>query len=295
MTEPNATRDIPIPFGPESLPSPWKTDDLVRFSLARGTRVFEFREHAWTMSKTRFCVPLAWWLPLPIEHIGWPSYAALGFQSAVSEPSRANARITLLGVSGLSSYGPHMLSKTRRWEVRRSLANLDVRILNDEGLLVDQGWDVLSAAAARSKQWTPPDKTSYQNLIRASFASARPLVVAVVHAGKLQAYAVSFAYHGVAFLSDVVVPPAARTTGAGAALYWIHLSMWAQASGVDQFTLGRTIREKPTLDDFKKSMGSREHAVPVVSRMREPVKSYLRRSRPLTYERLYGVPLEVQS
>jgi hypothetical protein len=121
MTEPNATRDIPIPFGPESLPSPWETDDLVRFSVARGTRVFEFREHAWTMSKTRFCVPLAWWLPLPIKHIGWPSNAALGFQSVVSEPSRANAHITLLGVSGLSSYGPHMLSKRSDNGVCRSV------------------------------------------------------------------------------------------------------------------------------------------------------------------------------
>ncbi|CAB4965246.1 unannotated protein [freshwater metagenome] len=209
----------------------------------------------------------------------------------VDDPSSATATTDFLIVPSLSEYGPARIAKSRRGEVHEGVRENDFAILHEPGLLLAQGWGALSAAAKKTGQLAPRDEEAYRAEWTTVYSGSPPLVIAATQRGRLLGYVVSYGVSGHAAIEEVVIAPWARQHAVGAALYWIHLRMWASTPGIGYASLGRRFPERESLDYFKTSMGAEVTSLPVVGAMRAPARAFLRVRRPHAHSRLVGAPV----
>jgi len=287
--EPRGPQELGFPLLSDQILRLWTLEDLTRFQVNCGRQLRQADGVLWAVSNSRFWVPLMTFDPIPGKGVHWPSHTALGFQAIVSEPERATGWVQYLLVPDLPTYGVARIGKVRRREIRRAAEHFEFRVLDTPEILMAQGWRTLSEAASRSGQSTPGSEAVYRGQWEAIYNHEPPLVIAALREGVLHAYMVSYAAGGHVSFEQLAMDASARAHKAGAALYWLHLSLWSSVPGVEFASFGRPYPERDSIDFFKKSMGAQIAILPVVGRMRAPVRWFLKRQRPHAYERLVGM------
>jgi len=190
-------------------------------------------------------------------------------------------------IRDLTSYGADRLDAERRRAIRRALEHFHFRILTDPGLLLQHGWTLSTSAAQRTGFLPAESESEYRAHIEEQFECRRPLVVAAFDdSERLVGYFLSHAVESDVSLDELVTANWVRGISVASALYWLSLRMWAAAPGTDTAWLGAPFPPREGIDHIKRSMGAMRVDVPMITRQRWPVRTYLRVARPDSHSRL---------
>lgn len=269
--------DIPgWPAPPAIRPVPEST--AATYWVSAGARVRPAWGRWWIVTRGMW-MPVAFLEPLAAGPSGFPSRRAVAFQASVARPSEATGTKPYSIFTDLPEYGPRSMTRYRRRDTRRALREFRYSVLREPGLLLAQGWPVVTEAALHSGSWTPADRPAYERYIDSLFRAATPpLIVTAVQNGRLAGYLTSYAVGDTAYLNDLYIAPWARTRNAGAGLYWLTLAAWRTVPGVTRASAGRLFDGH--VHEHKSSLGAGVVLVPVLAKIRRPVAAVLRRVRP---------------
>lgn len=276
--DPPRTR-IPVP---DSRFDVFAEEQLTAYLRTQGIRVVESRGHLWRNAAAPSPIarqdwtPLHRFVPLTRDEARFPLRSALAYRCLAAEP--VPTTFPYVVVRDIPNYDERRMTKDHARHVRRALERFEFVWLDSPDLLLEQGWQVASAAAAESGMVIARHEGEYRKQTIAMF-DAPPIVIAGLSEGRLAGYVTTYATGAEAVFEKIYIAPEFRKEGVGRGLYWNVLAGWAQTPGVQNVWTGGTLPQRG-VDRFKVSMGAVLEEVPVHAGMRAPLAMALRRLRP---------------
>lgn len=268
-------------------------DEAAAWFAAQGAHARSHLGHWWVRRPKHLGGAAGYWAPvglidaLPADRISSPSGRAIGYRAVVAEPSAATGMTAWNIIDALPEYGARRLQRDRARRVRNALARLEFQLLADDPEpLLRGGFAAARATAQRSGKPIPDSERTFRREVLDRYAADPQLIVGAFADGQLVAYALSHAVGRTAHFTDVVALDAGRRLGASDGLYWCTLRTWATTPGITRANLGMRLAERPGIEPYKDTFGSRVVPLPVVGDMRWPLGPMLRRWRPATAQRL---------
>lgn len=274
-------------------PASMTTTQAARWLTAQGATVREAHGIHWARKPAAwggsrgFWLPVAELSPVAAEQVQMPRTVALGCRAVVRDPLEATGSMPMWFIEDLADFNEGELSKVQRRTIRVGSTRAEIAKLEEPTLLLEQGWPIVQAASQRrsGKLLAWAGKQEFQRSVVSDFAAGGTLVITATVGESLVGFCRSHAIDSVAYFTHLYLSEQGRSLAVGAALEWAMIRSWQRAPVVESLSFGPQTPELTGLSDHKLSMGIPRVDMPVVTRMRRPVATFLKRRRPETYFR----------
>ncbi len=268
-------------------------EQATRWFRDLGYSLGDFGGHAWkvsswTKSGRGFWMPINEVQPLSPREIGRPKLDALAYWAVVDNPDEAQSMIPFIFFDHVKNYDASRLSEEHRRNVRLALNRFEYVQLESPDLLLNQGWDVSSRAAAQSGASLEPDRERFEANLRKRFTADPQLIVAARSGGNLAGYMCAHVIDGTAHVTRIMLNPEFRKQQVGSGLYWATLRHLGKSLNVHRVNVGLSYPDVFGVELFKYAMGATIVDLPVRSWALPPLAWRLRRTNPWAYVRIGG-------
>ena len=287
-------RQKPLPcFDHVVAPPSMSTMQAARWLTAQGATVTQAHGVYWARKPAAwggspgFWLPVAELSPLAAEQVQMPRTVALGCRALVREPREATGSMPMWFIADLAGFGEDALSKFRRRLIRRGASRAEIATPQTPTLLLEQGWQVVREATERrpGTVLTRASERRFRRSVITDFAAGGTLVITATVGGSLVGFCRSHAIESVAYSTHLYLSEQGRSLNVGSAMKWATIRAWQRAPVVESLSFGPQTPELHGVSEHKARMGIPSVDLPVVTRMRRPVATFLERRRPDTYFR----------
>ena len=257
---------------------------------SQGKNVILHKGRYWKESIVGFYEPLHYLARLTSEQatslsvLNWGSRASLCEEDA----TEANGSIPIHLLSDIAGYDENSLPQKRRTDLRKCLKLVKFVQLIGPALLQEQGYEVLCSSLARTGHKKPPSKQEYLASLDGFTTDKNRLVLAALIDGKLGGYIDGLAIEGSAYMISGYYVTEALNTSMVTGFNFEFVQICRRSGGIQEVSDGLHLRERPTLDQAKSSIGFPVKYVPAKVYMNPIVKPLIRRAFPHKYYRLTG-------
>jgi hypothetical protein len=231
-------------------------DALAEWRDGRGERVVERAGRYWRMSRPAFWEPVHWLARLSADEARRPA-PCLGFRAVLrgEEASAANGALAAHVLEPVAEWGPHLLSRNRRYRLRKATRRVELVELTDAALLEQQGHDVIVSSLARTGTARPPSPEEYRRSL-ARDGVGRPLTfLAGLLDGRLAAYLGGWAVGETAYFQRLHIRTDALATQVGTALVFAFVEACKRSGEVSAVVNGLHTPENQGLSAYKEAIG----------------------------------------
>jgi hypothetical protein len=264
-------------------------EELAAWRLARGERVVERHGRHWRMSRPGFWEPLHWLARIPAEEAQRPG-ACLGFRATLRDEDATSANATLSAhvLAHVADWGPHLLSKNRRYRLRKATSSVEVVELTSSGLLEEQGHDVIVSSLARTGAGAAPSRQTYVSGLARDDVGGRLTFLAGLVDGRLTGYIGGWAVEGTAYFQRLHIRTEALASQVGTALVFAFVEACQRGGDVHEVVNGLHSPEDEGLTAYKERIGFPVRRFPARVWLVPGALPALRRLRPHAAYRLTG-------
>lgn len=259
---------------------------------AEGVRVLEHAGHYWEqVGAPGFFQPVHLLARLTKAQATSPTPLSWGFRAALlpEAAGAANGSAPVVRLPDLESYDFNNLSSNRRNKLRKCQRLVKIVRLTGPELLLEQGYEVVVDALARTGHKALPSREKYVTRVKRYFEGDHWCVLAGLVDGRLGGYADGYAVDGVAYGHEAYYATWALPANISTGLVFEFTQICRRIKGIQMMVNGLHARETPQLSQFKEDMGFVVEHVPIKWDMNVLAREFLRRRRPHAYYRLTGL------
>jgi Acetyltransferase (GNAT) domain len=230
--------------------------ELAAWRLDRGERVIERNGGHWRMSRPGFWEPVHWLARMPSSAARRPA-ACLGFRATLREEdaAAANAALSAHVLAPVADWGPHLLSKNRRYRLRKATRTVELVELTSPALLEEQGHDVLASSLERTGAGRVPSHSRYVAGLARDDVGGRLTFLAGLQDGRLAGYLGGWAVEGTAYFQRLHIRTDALASQVGTALVFAFVEACARGGEIHEVVNGLHSPEDAGLTDYKERIG----------------------------------------
>jgi hypothetical protein len=262
---------------------------LASWRIERGERVVERSGRYWRMSRPGFWEPVHWLARLRSDEARRPA-PCLGFRSVLrdEDAQAATGALPAHVLEPVATWGTQLLSKNRRYRLRKARRLVELVELTDAALLEEQGYDVVRSSLARTGAAEPPSREEYARSL-AREGVGRPLTFfAGLSEGRLAGYLGGWAVDGTGYFQRLHIRTEALATQVGTALVFAFVEACQRGGDVREIVNGLHAPEDEALSAYKNGIGFPVRRYPARVWLVPGTARLLRRLRPDTAYRLTG-------
>ncbi len=266
--------------------------ELASHRRDEGVRVIYHGGHYWEqVGVPGFLQPVHLLARLTPEEATRPAPFVWGYRAALTPESAgaANGRVPIMRLPDLGNYDWKSLSSSRRNSLRKCQRLVKIVQLTGPALLLEQGYEVVVDALARTRHKTPPSREQYESRARRYFQGDHWCVLAGMIDDRLGGYIDGYVVDGVAYWHSAYYATWALPTNIATGLIFEFAQVCRRLGNVQMLMGGLHSREDPQLSRFKADMGFVLDPIPIKWSMNFLAQAFIRRRRPHTYYRLTGV------
>jgi Acetyltransferase (GNAT) domain len=273
----------------EAVVRPLTEEALAAWREERGERVLERGGRFWRMSRPGFWEPVHWLARLRAAEARRPA-PCLGFRAVLREEDSgaANASLAAHVLGPVPDWGPHLLSKNRRYRLRKAGRLVELVELTDAALLEAQGHEVVVSSLERTGADKPPSREDYLRSLAREGIGGPLTVFAGLQDGRLAAYLSGWAVGGTAYFQRLHIRTEALATQVGTALVFAFVEACQRGGEVGEIVNGLHSPEDESLSAYKEGIGFPVRRYPARVWFVPGAIPLLRRVRPSTAYRLTG-------
>jgi len=266
--------------------------EAARWWGERGLKVLEHRGRHWKQTRPGFFEPIHWMARLSADEASCPNRLHWGFRATLAEADRsaANASLALHLLADVESYTLDRFQAKRRFHVRKAQKLADFRVLDEPGLLHEQGYEVYRSARERIRSSVHTEAEYHTRLDDPCLGpSARHTLAGVVD-GRLAAYLVAFAVTGTAYIENVYLASEFMKSSIGSGLVYEFVESCRLSGAIGQIVYGPHVPAAPALGVFKEGMGFPVCRIPSRMWLAPLVRALVRRHDAHAYYMITGEP-----
>jgi Acetyltransferase (GNAT) domain len=263
--------------------------ELATWRRGRGERVVERDGRHWRMSRPGFWEPIHWLARLPAAEARRP-VPCLGFRAVLREEDAgaANGSLSAHVLAPAADWGPHLLSKNRRYRLRKALRSLELVELTGPALLEEQGHEVIASSLVRTGAGAVPSREAYVAGLARDDVGGRLTFLAGLADGRLAGYLGGWAVDGTAYFQRLHIRTEALASQVGTALVFAFVEACQRGGDVREVVNGLHSPEDEGLTVYKQRIGFPVRRYPARVWLVPGALPVLRRLRPHAAYRLTG-------
>lgn len=257
---------------------------------ARGLKVVAHRGRHWKQSRPGFYEPIHWMARLSAEEATGPRKLHWGFRATLDDAhgAAANASLALHLLADVEGYTLDRFQAKRRFHIRKALKLARFQVLDEPGLLHEQGYEVYRSARQRIESSVVPEAVYHRRLDDPSLGPrGRHTLVGQVD-GRLAAYLVAFAVAGTAYIENLYLASEFMKSSIGSGLVYEFVQSCRQSGAIGQVVYGPHVPDAPALGVFKEGMGFPVRRVPSRMWLAPFVRALVRRRDAHAYYMITG-------
>lgn len=181
-----------------------------------------------------------------------------------------------------------MLSRNRRYRLRKAARLVEILELTDAAALEEQGYDVLVSSLGRTGTGEPPSRDQYVQSLARDGIGGPVTFLAGLRDGRLVAYIGGWAAGGTAYLHRLHIRTDALATQVGTALVFAFVEACQRGGEVSAVVNGLHAPEDDALCSYKEGIGFPVRYYPARVSFVPGLLPVLRRVRPHVAYRLTG-------
>jgi Acetyltransferase (GNAT) domain len=273
----------------ETVVRPLTEEALAAWREGRGERVLEQGGHFWRMSRPGFWEPVHWLARLRADEARTHA-PCLGFRAVVrdEDSGAANGSLAAHVLEPVPEWGPHLLSKNRRYRLRKAERLVELVELTDAALLEAQGHDVVVSSLERTGAGKPPSKEDFvRSLAREGIGGPLTFLAGLLD-GRLAGYISGWAVGSTAYFQRLHIRTEALATQVGTALVFAFVEACRRGGEVHEIVNGLHSPEDESLSAYKEGIGFPVRRYPARYWFIPGAIPLLRRVRPYSAYRLTG-------
>ena len=273
----------------EAIVRPLSEEALAAWRAERGERVVEREGRYWRMSRPGFWEPIHWLGRLRADEARRPA-PCFGYRAVVREADShvATGALAAHVLGPVAEWGPHLLSKNRRYRLRKAARLAELVELTDATLLEEEGHDVVVSSLARTGAGRPPSRDAYvRSLARDGIGGPLTFLAGLVD-GRLAGYIGGWAVGETAYFQRLHIRTDALATQVGTALVFAFVEACRRGGEVREVVNGLHAPEDESLTSYKEAIGFAVRRYPARVWFVPGAIPLLRRLRPHVAYRLTG-------
>jgi Acetyltransferase (GNAT) domain len=263
---------------------------LAAWRERRGERVLERGGRYWRMSRPGFWEPVHWLARLDAEEARRPA-PCLGFRAVLrdEDSGAANGSLAAHVLQPVAEWGPHLLSKNRRYRLRKAGRLVELVELTDAALLEAQGHEVVASSLERTGAGKPPSREDFlRSLAREGIGGPLTFFAGLLD-GRLVAYISGWAVGSTAYFQRLHIRTEALATQVGTALVFAFVEACRRGGEIHEIVNGLHSPEDESLSAYKEGIGFPVRRYPARVWFVPAAIPLLRRVRPYAAYRLTGI------
>jgi hypothetical protein len=233
-----------------------RESDLASWRVARGERVVERLQRYWRMSRPGFWEPVHWLARMSPEEARLPA-PGLGFRAVLRDDAAhaATGALTAHVLESVAEWGPHRLSKNRRYRLRKAERRVELVELLDPGLLEEHGHAVVLSSLARTRAGEPPSRNAYLRSLPRDGIGGPLTFFAGLEDGQLAGYLGGWAVDGTAYFQRLHIRTESLASQVGTALVFAFVEACRRGGQVQEVVNGLHSPEDSGLTTYKEGIG----------------------------------------
>jgi GNAT acetyltransferase-like protein len=263
--------------------------ELAAWRRDRGERVVEREGRHWRMSRPGFWEPVHWLARIPAAEARRPA-PCLGFRAVVREEDAGAATGALSAhvLAPVADWGPHLLSRNRRYRLRKAARSVELVELTSPALLAEQGHEVVVSSLTRTGAAAVPSREAYVAGLARDDVGGRLTFLAGLVDGRLAGYLGGWAVDGTAYFQHLHIRTDSLATQVGTALVFAFVEACQRGGDVREVVNGLHSPEDESLTAYKERIGFPVRRFPARVWLVPGALAVLRRLRPHVAYRLTG-------
>jgi hypothetical protein len=276
----------------QAVVQPVSEEALASWRSERGERVVERAGRYWRMTRPGFWEPVHWLARLTWEEARRPA-PCVGFRAVLGDHDShaANAALVAHVLEPVDAWGPHLLSRNRRYRLRKAARLVELVELADASLLEAQGHGVVVSALRRTGAANPPSREAYVRSLAREGIGGPMTVLAGLVGGGLVAYLSGWAVDRTAYFQRLYIRTEALATQVGTALVFAFVEACQRDGEIRELVNGLHSPEDEALCTYKAGIGFPVRRYPARTWFLPGAIPLLRRIRPHAAYRLTGRPV----
>jgi hypothetical protein len=265
--------------------------ELAERRRAEGVRIIQHGGHYWEqVGAPGFYQPVNLLAGMRPEEVTRPTPWCWGYRAVLTPETAgaANGTVPIVRSPELDAYDMDSLSANRRNKLRKCQRLVRIVQLTGPSLLLQQGYDVVIDALARTGHKKVPSRQRFTADVKKYFLGDHWCVLAGLVDGRLGGYVDGYVVDGVAYGVCAYFATWALPTNLATGLVYEFAQACRRIGGVRMLVNGLHAREVPRLNQFKDDMGFIVEHLPIRWSLNPIAKALIRRSRADTYYRLTG-------
>jgi Acetyltransferase (GNAT) family len=273
----------------EAVVRPLTEGALAAWRERRGERVLERGGRFWRMSRPGFWEPVHWLARLSAAEAHRPA-PCLGFRAVLGDEhsGAANGSLAAHVLEPVADWGPHLLSKNRRYRLRKAGRLVELVELMDTGLLEAQGHEVVVSSLERTGAGKSPSREGYLLSLAREGIGGPLTFLAGLQDGRLAGYLSGWAVGRTAYFQRLHIRTEALATQVGTALVFAFVEACQRGGEVNEIVNGLHSPEDESLSAYKEGIGFPVRRYPARVWLLPGAIPLLRRVRPYSAYRLTG-------
>ena len=264
--------------------------DYALWLKCQGTKIVLHRGRYWRSYRKGFYHSVHLMARMQDVDVSRPSPWCWGYCAslACSDNLYANATLPVHILRGISSYDLQALKSKRRNKVKCCRRHVQLVEFLEPGLLLEQGYDVVTSAHARTKYGKLPTKLVFQQQVKQLFSPRRGLVLGGLIDGRLGGFVIAIAVERTAYIEGVQLATEYLPTNVGTGLVFELIQACRRSGQIDEIVYGLHARENETLCRYKKEMSFTVENIPAKTWFFPLMGEVVRRCQSNAYYRLTG-------
>ncbi len=255
----------------------------------RGRRPVEHLGRWWMESRPFVFQPVHHLARLTPDEATRPARRCIGFRARLIDDAadRSDACLPAHTLPDPQSYDMSRLSQTPRRYLRQGMRAVDIVALESPDLILDQGYEVASAAHARDPGIGLPPIAQFKRNIE-SYFPGRGVILAAVRDQRLLGFSMTFAVDRAAYHDMVYVNNEGLAARASICLFHAFATLVSRQPALVEVMHGLHVRDDLGLNEFKRRIGLVVSPLPARAWFAPGPDQFLRRVRPHQYYRFTG-------
>lgn len=256
----------------------------------RGRRTVEHRGRWWMESQPFVYQPVHHLARLTPYEATRPAGTCVGYRARLTEDAvkLANGSVPAHTLPDPQGYDLSRLSQTPRRHVRQGMRGVDIVALEVPDLVLDQGYEVASAAHARDPGIDLPGPDAFRRNIESYFSPRRGVILAALRDRRLLGFSMTFAVDRAAYHDMVYVDNEGLANRVPVCLFHAFATMVSRQPALVEVMHGLHVRDDDGLNEFKRRIGLAVSPLPARAWFARGLDQFLRRARPQKYYRFTG-------
>ncbi|MGE4543372.1 MAG: hypothetical protein AB7D06_04580 [Pedobacter sp.] len=264
--------------------------ELADWLILRGEKIIRHKGRYWWARYPGFYVATHHMARMSLDEATCPNALCWGFRTSLhpADAGKANGSMPLHLLTDVSGYTLQTLSGRCRNKLRKLRTQVRIVALQEPGLLLDQGYDILCSAHARNRYGRVPTRSGYRDQIRRYFESKKALVIGGMVDGKLGGYLTSYAVGATAYVDDLFLHSQYLKTNISLGLFFDWVQVCRRSGSISEIVHGLHAREAPGLCQYKEELGLSIVRIPTRIWFAPLADKIVKRLHPHAYYRLTG-------